>query len=162
MQSSAERILAKGLKSGYAGKGERLTVHRGPFALTAEELAFPELDAQYNDHWIAKRVGGGQEIAQAGDELATRVFAGGIVHPDKLSPLGITESDVLSFLKTTLSELAETTRLYKNITRSDGYWQYTYEVIKTFPEVPLMVGIESICYKGKPVFVHAFLNAPVV
>lgn len=162
MQSQAERILAQGLKSGYAGKGKRLTVRRGPFTLTAEELTFPGLNASYNDHWIAKRVGGGQEIARTGSDMATRVFAGGIVRPDTLAPLGITESDVLGYLKRTLSELAEATRLRENVTRSDGDWQYAYEVLKSFPEVPLTMGLETITYKGTPVFVHAFLNAPVV
>lgn len=154
--------MAKGLKSGYAGKGERLSVKRGPFPLVAEEIAFPEEDAAYNDHWIARRVGGGQEIARSGQEMATRVFAGGIVNPEALIPLGIKESDVLTHLKATLSELAETTRLNENVTHSEGDWQYAYEVIKSFPEVPLTIGLETIKYKNTPVFVHAFLNAPVV
>lgn len=119
------------------------------------------MNASHNDHWIAQRVGGGQEIARIGSDRATRVFAGGIVRPDTLAPLGITESDMLGYLKRTVSELAETARLRENAARVDGDWQHAYEVLKSFPEVPRTMGLETITYKGTPVFVHALLNAPV-
>lgn len=162
MISNAENILSKGLQMGYAGGSERLSVKRGPFTLKATELSFPELDAKYNDHWIAKRVGGGQEIAQAGDEMATRVFAGGIVKPEVLQSLGVNEEQVITYLKSKLPAFANTTRLHENIEpQADGDWQYAYKVIKDYPDLPLTIGVESIKYKGKEVFVHVFLNSPI-
>lgn len=162
MRSNAEKILSLGLETGYAGGSERLTVKRGPFELKATELSFPELDAKYNDHWIFKRVGGGQEIAMNGDEMATRVFAGGIVKPEILKNLGISEEQILAFHKTQLSQLAHTTRLHEDIRPDpDGDWQYKYEVMKDYPDLPLTIGVETITYKGQQVFVHVFLNSPI-
>jgi hypothetical protein len=163
MQTKAEDILRKGLQSGYAGSGKRISVQRGPFTLAAEELTFPDLDAKYNDHWIAKRVGGGQEIAQGGEDMATRVFAGGIVKPEILTSLGITEQDVLLYLKRILPTVADRTRLYTDVTsEADGDWKYQYIVTRTFPDVPLTLGVETILYKSQEVFVHVFLIAPIV
>lgn len=163
MKQSADQILSKGLQTGYAGAGKRISVQRGPFALVAEELAFPELDAKYNDHWIAKRVGGGQEIAQSGKDVATRVFAGGIVKPEILNSLGITEQDVLRYLKETLPKVADKTRLHTDVmVDADGDWKYQYNVIRTYPDVPLTVGVETILYQSKEVFIHVFLITPIV
>lgn len=163
MISQAEKILAKGLKSGYAGESTRHEIARGPFTLKATELAFPKLNATYNDHWIAKRTGGGQEIAQADNEMVTRLFAGGIVSPKKLQKLGIHEAQVLSYLKTKLAELADKTRLHENIeSEADGDWQYSYKILEKYPDVPVTVGVESIQYKGQDVFIHVFLNTPIV
>ncbi len=162
MKSNAENILTKGLKSGYAGTSVYQDVPRGPFTLKAAELSFPELQAEYNDHWIVKRVGGGQEIARIGTDMATRVFAGGIVSPEKLSALGIHESQVIAYLKKQLSVFADKTRLHEEVTPpADGDWQYRYRIVEDYPDVPVSVGVETVTYKGKEVFVHVFLNAPI-
>lgn len=161
--SNADNVLTMGLKAGYAGGSQRQTVTRGPFTLKATELSFPELDAKYNDHWIAKRIGGGQEIAQTGDEMATRVFAGGIVKPEKLQQLGITEEQVMAYLKSTLPNVADRTRLHEPVDLApDGDWKYTYTPMKDYPDLPLSIGVETISYKGEDVFVHVFLNTPIV
>lgn len=163
MLTNSEKILAKGLQDGYAGESKRSIVKRGPFTLTTTELVFPEFNGMYIDQWIAKRIGGGQEISQAKDEMATRVFAGGIVKPEIIKALGISEEDVLTYHKSTLSVLAGKTRLHENVTPdADGDWQYSYKIIKEYPELPLTIGIETISYKNTDVFVHVFLNSPIV
>jgi len=162
MKQNAEAILVKGLKAGYVGRGKQDRVQRGPFTLKSTEHISPEDNASYIDQWIAKRIGGGQEIAQIGDEMVTRVFAGGIVNPDTLGTLGIDEKQILTYLKSKLSELAESTRLHENVEpKADGDWQYKYEVVGEYAELPLTVGIETIRYKGNEVFVHVFLNTPI-
>lgn len=162
MQKIAETILARGLKSGYGGAGERTQVSRGPFTLTSMEQKFPDADGAYMDQWIAKRTGADQEIASAGTETATRVFAGGLISQDELSHLGTTDTEALDYLKSKLSTLADKTRLHEDVhPEADGDWLYAYRVIDRFPEIPLTIGVETITYKGTTVFVHGFLNTPV-
>lgn len=161
--NKAETILARGLSSGYASAHDRTTVSRGPFILKSEDIPFAPYSGHYSDQWIAGRVGGGQEIAQCENEIATRVFAGGIVKPDMLNALGIEEADVLGYLKTSLTKYADVTRLHENVApEPDGDWQYAYKVAQEYPDFPLTVGVETIRYKGHPVFLHVFLNTPVV
>ena len=161
MDSKAEKILSKGLKEGYAGKSRHVSTKRGPFTLKATEITFPD-GSLYNDHWIFKRTGGGQEIAQSGNDMATRVFAGGVVNEEKLISLGIKEQDVVEYLKKVLPTVANKTRLHENIKPElDGEWQYEYIILKQYPEILLSIGVETIKYKNETVFVHAFLNTPI-
>lgn len=160
MITNAEKILVKGLQAGYAAGEMPHTVSRGNFIGKESTTSFP--DADYNDQWFFKRTGGGQDIARAGDEMSTRVFAGGIVTPAKLRTLNITEDQVLAYHKQKLSALADRTRLHENVHPDpDGDWQYHYSIIHDYPDVPLTVGVETITYKGQDVFVHVFLNTPI-
>lgn len=156
----AENILIQGLKAGYAGGEAPREVFRGTFAGKESSSSFP--DAEYNDQWFFKRTGGGQDIAREGDETVTRVFAGGIVDPEKLQGLHITEKDVLTYHKQKLSELVERTRLHEPVVPdADGDWQYQYQILTSYPDVPLSIGVETIEYKGQEVFVHVFVNTPI-
>lgn len=162
MNTKAEAILIRGLKAGYAGGETPIVITRGPFVGKESALSFPDLNADYNDQWFFKRTGGGQDIARSGDEMATRVFAGGIVKPDILKKLGISEDQVLAYHKQKLSTLASTTRLHDDVVvPADGDWQYTYQIMKDYPDLLLTVGVETISYKNTDVFVHVFLNTPI-
>lgn len=161
--TKAEAILVKGLKNGYAGKQVPQPVTRGVFSGKETSESFPEIDADYNDQWFFRRTGAGQDIARSGDEYATRAFAGGIVNPEKLAELRITEQDVLTYHKQKLAELVDRTRLQEPVEpAADGDWNYQYRILKTYPDVPLTIGIETITYKDQEVFVHAFLNTSIV
>ena len=162
MKSPAESILSRGLAAGYAGNHIPEHIQHGPFSLKGVMSVFPD-GSQYIDRWIAKRVGGGQEIAQTGEEMATRVFAGGVVNNELLKTLGITKEHVIEYLKKNLNERAHETRLHERVDPpADGDWKYTYEVMKEYPDVPLTIGVETISYKNTNVFVHVFLNTPIV
>lgn len=162
MTHNAEKILVKGLQDGYAGSQAPKEISRGPFAGKESAESYPDRDADYNDQWFFKRTGGGQDIARAGDETITRVFAGGIVTPDKLRDLRVTEAEVLAYHKQKLSALAHKTRLHEDVHPDpDGDWQYRYDITKYYPDIPLTIGVETITYKGQDVFVHVFLNVPI-
>lgn len=163
MATQAEQVLTKGLKAGYAGSDLPHIIRRGSFVGKESSISFHDSNAEYNDQWFFKRTGGGQDMARSGDELVTRVFAGGIVKSEKLQKLGITEQQVLTYHKTKISELVDRTRLHENvIPEKDGDWQYKYEVMKDYPDLPLTIGVETITYKGYDVFVHVFLNSPIL
>ena len=160
MLTNAEKVLTMGLRAGYAGGEAPHAVTRGKFIGKETSISYP--DAEYNDQWFFKRTGGGQDIARKGDEMATRVFAGGIVKPEILEKLGIKESDILTYHKSKLSVLADKTRLHENVSpEADGDWQYKYEIMRDYPDLPLTIGVEIITYKGNNVFVHVFLNSPI-
>lgn len=114
------------------------------------------------DQWIGKKNGGGQELVKSGNELATRVYAGGTVSDGVLKTLGIQDKDIMSYLKEKLVALSGVTRLSESVgPMVDGNWQYRYQILKTYPHVPLTIGVEAIAYKGVDVFIHVFLNTPI-
>ena len=163
MRNKAEIILRKGLMTGYAGGTEPVRVQRGPFSVKSSHHAFPKEQAEYLDEWIFKRTGGGQEIAQLGNDTATRVFAGGVVQEEKLKELGITHDHVISYFRSKLAQVADRARLHEPvILEPDGDWQYRYDIQNEYPDVPMTVGLETISYKGQNVFIHVFLITPVV
>ena len=162
MLTRAEKVLTKGLQAGFAGKSTVRTVSRGAFGTSSADVTLPQSSEHYSDQWIVRRVGGGQEIAGSGDETVTRVYAGGIIAPEKLRALGVNEPQVLAYLKKQLSALSGKTRLHEDVLPpADGDWQYRYAISHTYPDIPLSVGVETIAYKGVDVFVDVFLNAPV-
>lgn len=157
----SERILSSGLKAGYAGGTERETVQRGPFQLEASQFTTPE-SGVYRDEWIANRTGGGQEIAQEGNETVTRLYAGGTIRLDQLAEMGLTKKDVTRYLKSKISELGEQTRLFADCNPDpDGDWQYSYKIMQNLEDIPLTVGMETIVFKGTLVFAHGFLQSPI-
>ena len=160
--TNAEAILKKGLMTGYAGGSAPVESKRGPFTVKSSHHSFPEQHAEYLDEWIFKRTGGGQEIAQVDSELATRVFAGGVIKEEKLKELGITHDQVITYFRSKLEEVADRTRLHENIVlEPDGDWHYRYEVQNEFPDLPMTLGLETVSCKGVNVFIHVFLNTPV-
>ncbi len=162
MVSRAEKTLTRGLTAGYAGGSKPETVSRGPFTVKSSHHSFPDHDAEYLDEWIFKRTGGGQEIARAGGDTVTRVFAGGVVSDDILSGLGITHEDVIGYFRTKLSEVSGHTRLHQAVVpEPDGNWQYRYDILRSYPALPMTVGLETVRYGETVVFVHVFLVTPV-
>ncbi len=160
--NSPHDILAQGLLATFAGTNEVSKVSRGAFALVGTE-ATPASGTHYIDQWVVKRTGAGQEIAKEGEAITTRSYAGGVVADDVLSELGITGTDVIATLKSMLQRLGDKTRLLATVSPvANGDWQYRYTVTDTYPDVSLTIGVETITYKQKTVFVHAFLLADVV
>ncbi len=161
--SNARDILAQGLLAGFAGKSVFGTAVRGGFSLTSSEVKFPGADAHYIDQWIGIQSGGGQEIAKAGIETITRVYAGGTVSHEILEGLGIQENEIMSYLKEKLSTLVGVTRLTSAIDPiTDGDWRYAYEIVDEISDIRLTIGKETIWYKDTAVFTHVFLTTLVV
>ena len=158
--SELEDLLGKGLEEGYAGVMERETVQRGPFTVEASEYKSPE-GGIYRDEWIADRTGGGQEIAQIGEEKTTRLYAGGTISVEKLRELGLTKKDVTGQLKKFIKESSGTSRLLAPYSSQDNDWAYDYHLIASLPEIPLRVGMETIQFKGDLVFAHGFLQTTI-
>lgn len=156
-----DKLFSKGLEQGYAGGTERQLVQRGPFTLGSSQFTVPN-GGNYIDQWIADRVGGGQELAQVGNERSTRLYAGGTINIEGLHKLGLTKKDVTRKLKQFIKESEGRTRLMENYTpQSDGDWQYSYEIINSLKEIPLTVGMETIMFRNTLVFAHGFLHSPI-
>ena len=96
--------------AGYGGKTKFVSVHRGGFELKSSE--FSENGIEYIDQWLAKDAGGGQELVRFDGEEFTRLYAGGIVKPERLAKLGITGKEIIEFLVKQISLLGEKTRLF--------------------------------------------------
>lgn len=155
------KLLSEGLISGYAGETKRQIVQNGPFDLESSQYQTPD-GAVYIDNWIADRTGGGQEIAKSGEKTSTRLYGGGTISLKELEDLGLTKKDVTRYLKQKIRELGAKTRLFENCTPDpDGDWQYSYEIMENIENIPLTVDMESISFKGKRVFAHAFIRTTV-
>lgn len=159
--SMVERLLTDGLLAGYGGETVSQVVRRGPFPLKSSQFISPE-GGVYEDEWMAKRSGGGQEIAQHGEDVVTRLYAGGVVKAEDLQELGITEEEVIAYLKRKINELGGRTRLYEDCSPGpDGDWRYFYKIKERVEAVSLVMGLEMITYKNQVVFAHGFLLSPV-
>ena len=158
-----DELLAKGLAAGYAGKIKPVEANRGPFVGKQVIYLLGDHDGgTYSDEWYASANGGGQEIAKTNGDTATRLYAGGIINPEKLAELGITEEEIMAYHKNKLTELGSRTRLQENcIPEPDGKLQYDYEVLEHLEELGLTIGLESITYDGNLVFAHGFLKSPI-
>ena len=160
MNKDIESALTKGLLTGYAG-GKVENVDRGGFSGKASHVTFSD-NQVYHDEWFANHSGGGQELVQVGNEMFTRLYAGGTPDEQTLSSLGISTDDVGAYLKQKITELGETTRLMKNsLPDPDDVWQYEYRITGTYPETNVLTSLESIQYKGTIVHHHAFILCPV-
>lgn len=160
MSREIESLLTIGLQAGFAGGTEIGKVIRG--GSTFKYSHFINEVGIYHDEWFADRAGGGQEIVTVGDKSLTRVYAGGTIPEERLSELGISVGEVMSFLKKQILQNGENIRLYTNfIPDAEGDWQYSYTVLDRDPEIPLTVGKEAIKFKGELVFVHNFIISPV-
>jgi hypothetical protein len=160
MSQETDNLLIRGLKGGFAGDTTVQTVNRSGFDLKSSHLE--NSDGVYHDEWCADRAGGGQEIVKVGNDMYTRVYAGGTIPLEDLSAMGISKDDVMKFLKSQLIGNGEKTRLHTDFLPDvEGDWQYSYHVLDSDKEIPLTVGKEIIRYKGNLVFVHDFIISPV-
>lgn len=160
MKKEIKDILTKGLGEGYVGKSVRGQAVRAGQTLETSDYEGPE--GKYHDEWAAHQNGGGQELIETPNgEKATRVYAGGTPSNEELSKFGISGKDVIGKLIFFVNQLGDKTRLDTDTESTEGDWNYSYKVLKSVDEIPLVVGDEKITYKGNVVFVHFHINSPV-
>jgi hypothetical protein len=162
---TVEDILTNGLLKGFAGQTIVDKISRVS-TFPMKESVVRGKEGMYVDQWTPGRWGGGQELAKDwSGKMMTRLYCGGVVKDEILAPLGITEKDVMKFLKSTLLELGEKTRLYKDARSSDenNQWRYSYRIFIEGDESDnnLTVAVEEIYFQQTRVFVHNFMICPV-
>lgn len=158
MKTEIKKILGTGLSGGYGASNYGKTTRAG-FELDSSD--YSGLEGKYHDEWAAHQNGGGQELVEVDGEKATRVYAGGSLDSDALEKLGLTESDVSEKLKFFLGKLGSKSRLDEDIELVEGKWKYSYKIMKSVKEIPVIVGEEEIRYDKSLVFVHYLINSPV-
>lgn len=104
-------LLTAGLAEGYAGVQEPEVVERAGFSGKSNDYTHPD-GGHYHDEWFANDNGGGQELVIQDDEKFTRLYGGGVISTEELQKLGLTTTDVISRLITSVKELKEKTRLH--------------------------------------------------
>lgn len=156
----AKSALTTGLLAGYGGKTTFTAVDRAGFPLKSSHLQDDSL--LYYDEWLNAHNGGGQELAQYDDEKFTRLYAGGVVSPETLAALGISENQIIEFLRAVLVENPGLSRLTAPFEVSHADWSYRYVVLDNDEKTQLTIGKESIFYKEELVFAHGFLLSPVI
>lgn len=163
--SRAEIVLNRGLREGFAMKRppDRRTRGGVDFAVVDLKLAREErIGGSYHDEWIKARIGGGQEIAESGDEAWTRLYAGGIPADEALSDAGTNKQEVLSKLREFILGSDLKTRLHDDYSAGSGEWSYSYSVLASNEQIGLTVGLESISYRDVEVFTHGHLISPII
>ena len=131
MSEETDKLLARGLKEGFAGGTTMQGVERGDFSLKSSH--FESEGDVYHDEWFADRAGGGQEIVRDGETTYTRVYAGGTIPLEELKALGISKGDVMIFLKMQMIENGEIIRLHTNVEpEAEEDWQYSYRILDTY------------------------------
>jgi hypothetical protein len=155
-----QKWLTTGLTSNFSGKLKVQVVHRVNFQLNAVHSYLDGIS--YHDEWIGERMGGGQEIVKIGDEIFTRLYAGGAVDDGQLKQLGITHEEVRTFLTDSLLDLQDKTRLFENCKpKPVEDWQYLYKIVDNGESSAVTIGKETITYKGQHVFTHTFMLCAV-
>ena len=139
--------LSTGLLAGYGGQTKFEKVFSGGFELTASH--FDNGEIVYHDEW---NNGGGQEIVKVGDEIYTRVYAGGSIGDN---------SEIIPKLIYFIQQLKDRTRLFTDCALVSGDWSYEYKIIDADKNIDVTTGKETISLKGEPVFVHVFVMSPV-
>lgn len=160
MKETSE-VLTEGLMQGFAGVAKPQTVERGGFT---GKVSAPELEeGTYHDEWFGRHSGGGQELVSVGDQQFTRLYGGGTADQDILTELGITESEVGSYLVRSINALGASTRLFEDCTpEPDGLWQYSYRITDREEGIGVVSAKEKITYQDTTVFVHNFILSPVI
>ncbi len=155
------KLLTDGLEEGYAGVKKPEAIQRADFVGKANDYISTE-GGHYHDEWFADDNGGGQELAEVGEERSTRLYAGGVIPTEELEKLGLTTKDVIARLITSVKELKGKTRLNEpySLELPNG-WGYKYEILKASEEVPLTIGYESVSFNGREVFAHGHMISPV-
>ena len=161
MSERVDKLITDGLVEGYAGIKKPDKIQRAEFEGKSNDYTSPE-GGHYHDEWFADDNGGGQELAQIGDEQATRVYGGGVIPVEELQKIGLTTKDVIAILRTSVNELKGRTRLHEpcSVQLPDG-WNYEYTLLKKSDEVLLTIGYESIRYNGREVFAHGHIISPI-
>ncbi len=155
-----ESFFSLGLQKGFAGETEFKSTNRAGFSLQTSH--FEEAGDIYHDEWAADRTGGGQELIKIGEQIYTRVYAGGTISYDALQDLGISKKEVIEFLISCLNKFGELTRFNQDCgPYEEGDWTYAYRVVEQKENIPITTGKEEIKYKGKIVFIHMFVICPV-
>jgi len=160
MSQKIDKAITRGLLAGYGGKTKFVSIQRGTFELKSSRFADDGIE--YIDQWLPEDTGGGQELVRAGGEKFTRLYAGGLVKPERLKELGITGKDVIQFLIKQISFLGEKTRLFADChPDTQDNWKYDYQLVESENEVGVSVGKETIKYKNNLVFVYYLLLGEV-
>jgi len=160
MSQETDKLFAKGLAAGFAGGTVIQGIERS--GVSGKSSYLDTDGGVYDDKWFADRAGGGQEIVKVDGVTYTRVYAGGTIPLVDLKLMRITKRDVMVFLKKQMVENGEKIRLGTNFEpEPEGDWRYVYKVLDTDPEIPLILGKETIEYKGIKVFVHNFIICPI-
>ena len=108
MSQKTDEATTAGLLAGYGGRTKFVSVQRGSFELKSSQ--FTESGIDYIDQWLPKDTGGGQELVRIDGEEFTRLYAGGLVRPEKLAELGISGKEVTGHLIKRISALGSKTR----------------------------------------------------
>jgi len=160
MSTKIRDTVTKGLLAGYGGNAQSATVNRGGFDLKSS--LFESEGIVYVDQWLPRDTGGGQELVRVDGEEFTRLYAGGVTSPEKLSELGITGKDIIGYLIQCIISLGAKTRLFEDCKPDQsGEWEYSYQIVEQEEEAGVRVAKEIINYKNQLVFVHYFLLADV-
>jgi hypothetical protein len=153
-------ILTAGLLNGYLTNNTVREQRISSFKFQNTGYSSPE--GVYEDRWIGKSSGGGQEVVKVNGIEYTRVYAGGCLEKEKLEKLGITKEDIDKFRKEALLELTDQTRLDDVASYQTGFWDYGYDIEDEFEgEFGVIQGMEQINYNEERVFLHRFLLCPV-
>lgn len=153
----ATRALTEGLLAGYGGKTQFTRVNRGPFDLKSSH--YEKDNMVYHDEW---NNGGGQEIVRVGENMFTRVYAGGEADPELLKKFGTTHQEVISNLISRIQQLGDKTRLFTDCYPEDiNGWSYEYKILDNDNQIPVTTGKEIIKFKNQIVFVHVFVLSAV-
>jgi len=138
--------LTSGLLAGYGGQTKFTKTTRDTFEITSSR--FEDKDIVYHDEWTS---GGGQEIVKVGDEMFTRVYAGGAIGDTSI---------IIPKLIYFIQELREKTRLFSNCSLVFDDWSYEYRIIDVDKIIDVTTGKKTIYFQGNPVFVHVFVLSP--
>lgn len=159
-QRAIEEKLTRGLTQGYATTDDFPVGDQHGFPTKINHVSGP--DFEYTDEWLLARTGGGREDLVITDNWGNdlrcmRQYAGGTFEPAFLQTLGVTESDVIHFLKSVITEVTHQTRLFFDFgPYSQGDWSYEYTITGRYPAANLTTAVETIRFKGQEVFVHTF------
>lgn len=91
------------------------------------------------------------------------MYGGGCPDDAVLQRLGISENQVSAYLKKSLLDLQDKTRLFENcLPEAEGDWDYAYVVdLQDAKDIPFFRGTETISYKKHIVHIHYFILSPV-
>jgi len=159
MSELQSNLLTEGLQKGF-GEGTNFQItERGSFKLTSSHY-ISEDGGIYHDEWV---IGGGQELVRnTNGETLTRTYVGNVVSSERLEAVGISEKEILIFLKKIIIEYGSQTRFNTDFESIFENWKYSYKVTYKEKDPFIINGIEKIFYKGNSVFTHTFGISKVI
>lgn len=161
MKTNIKSLLSEGLIKGYGGSNYQ-KIQRGIFSGESSHFE-PNPDWIYHDEWFTENyLGDGQELIKVGEDKYTRLYAGGTPDLEYLQKLGITKKQIAEYLKKSIIEVKDKTRLLEDYNGAiEDDWQYSYKIIFTNPEIPVITAVETITYKNQIVHLHPFILCPI-